>query len=273
MTTSQMLLASPNVTSENLVIDNYTYGGAINSAHITLKDTNISASCIETHTGNIFIRGGTHYMLVATAYADNPANNIRIEGNVHTRKVDINADGRIALAGSWKLQNATFSGSLAANIDALNNEEIFKGEYRGHLREYLEYTLKCNEVTHDVFWDSLKVTMTLLDGAYNVKQFCAIPDVHIKESCRCGFYYPLLLLGDDVALSYYMRMTPHLSDLLPVTVEAVSKDITEQVLNKTLVDNYHSRNRQATAYQSDLKNKLQTYGINAPTMFFNQSNL
>ena len=115
--------------------------------------------------------------------------------------------------------------------------------------------------------------MTLLDGAYNVKQFCAIPDVHIKESCRCGFYYPLLLLGDDVALSYYMRMTPHLSDLLPVTVEAVSKDITEQVLNKTLVDNYHSRNRQATAYQSDLKNKLQTYGINAPTMFFNQSNL
>ena len=123
-----------------------------------------------------------------------------------------------------------------------------------------------------LFYDSSYATQALVEGTYKVHQFCVTPEVHALETCRCGLYYPLMLLGEDLAVLYYMLANPRLADYVPDAVSSLPKSFLEDELNtlfnKIFYNFYNTDDGGGKRISSNLKDTLLTYGISSPEMLF-----
>lgn len=241
-------------------------------ARVTLRDTNIARSSIGAYTGNITVIGGTHDKLKITTYTPDGTVNVYVEGDIHTKSVTINPRCNLTLKGSWKLDGACFTGSLAANVESLKSDETYKEEHYYAPVEDVKEAWRDGYILSMLFYDSSYATQALVEGTYKVHQFCVTPEVHALETCRCGLYYPLMLLGEDLAVLYYMLANPRLADYVPDAVSSLPKSFLEDELNtlfnKIFYNFYNTDDGGGKRISSNLKDTLLTYGISSPEMLF-----
>ena len=262
-------LKDPHFTVENLTIDDASNCYAEGTSRVTLQDTNITHSLIWAYTGNIAVIGGTHDKLKITAHAPAGTVNVHIEGDITTSSVTINPGSNVTLKGSWNLEDACFSGNLSANIESLKSDEAYKEEHYYTPIEDVQKVWMDGRIGRALFYDSFHAANTLLEGAYKVHQFCVAPEVHALETCRCGLYYPLMLLGEDLAVLYYMLVNPSLAECVPDAVSSLPKGFLEDELNALFSKRFYNMDYGGDPYiSSDLEYALARYGLNAPEPLF-----
>lgn len=262
-------LKDPRFTAENLTIDDASYCYAEGTSRVTLCDTNITRSSIWAYTGDIAVIGGTHDKLKITTYAPTDIVNVHIEGDITTNSVTINPGSNVTLKGSWKLDGACFSGNLSANVESLKSDEVYKEEHYYAPMEDVQKVWADGRIGRSLFYDSFHAANTLLEGAYKVHQFCVAPEVHTLETCRCGLYYPLMLLGEGLAVLYYMLANPSLAECVSDAVSSLPKGFLEDALNALFSKRFYDTDYGGGAYiSSDLEYTLARYGINAPEPLF-----
>lgn len=272
MPNTKRYLKDPRFTTKNLTIDDASSCYAEGTSRVTLRDTNITRSSIGAYTGNITVIGGTHDKLKITTYTPDGTVNVHVEGDIHTKSVTINPRCNLTLKGSWKLDGACFTGSLAANVESLKSDETYKEEHYYAPVEDVKEAWRDGYILSMLFYDSSYATQALVEGTYKVHQFCVTPEVHTLEMCRCGLYYPLMLLGGDLAVLYYMLANPRLADYVPDAVSSLPKSFLEDELNalfnKIFYNFYNTDDGGGKRISSNLKDTLLTYGISSPEMLF-----
>ena len=272
MPKTKRYLKDPRFTTKNLTIDDASSCYAEGTSRVTLRDTNIARSSIGAYTGNITVIGGTHDKLKITTYTPDGTVNVYVEGDIHTKSVTINPRCNLTLKGSWKLDGACFTGSLAANVESLKSDETYKEEHYYAPVEDVKEAWRDGYILSMLFYDSSYATQALVEGTYKVHQFCVTPEVHALETCRCGLYYPLMLLGEDLAVLYYMLANPRLADYVPDAVSSLPKSFLEDELNtlfnKIFYNFYNTDDGGGKRISSNLKDTLLTYGISSPEMLF-----
>lgn len=272
MPNTKRYLKDPRFTTKNLTIDDASSCYAEGTSRVTLRDTNIARSSIGAYTGNITVIGGTHDKLKITTYTPDGTVNVYVEGDIHTKSVTINPRCNLTLKGSWKLDGACFTGSLAANVESLKSDETYKEEHYYAPVEDVKEAWRDGYILSMLFYDSSYATQALVEGTYKVHQFCVTPEVHALETCRCGLYYPLMLLGEDLAVLYYMLANPRLADYVPDAVSSLPKSFLEDELNtlfnKIFYNFYNTDDGGGKRISSNLKDTLLTYGISSPEMLF-----
>lgn len=272
MPNTKRYLKDPRFTTKNLTIDDASSCYAEGTSRVTLRDTNIARSSIGAYTGNITVIGGTHDKLKITTYTPDGTANVYVEGDIHTKSVTINPRCNLTLKGSWKLDGACFTGSLAANVESLKSDETYKEEHYYAPVEDVKEAWRDGYILSMLFYDSSYATQALVEGTYKVHQFCVTPEVHALETCRCGLYYPLMLLGEDLAVLYYMLANPRLADYVPDAVSSLPKSFLEDELNalfnKIFYNFYNTDDGGGKRISSNLKDTLLTYGISSPEMLF-----
>lgn len=272
MPNNKRYLEDPRFITENLSIDNASNCYAEDASRVTLRNTNIARSSIGAYTGNITVIGGTHDKLKITTYTPDGTVNVHVEGDIHTKSVTINPRCNLTLKGSWKLDGACFTGSLAANVESLKSDETYKEEHYYAPVEDVKEAWRDGYILSMLFYDSSYATQALVEGTYKVHQFCVTPEVHTLETCRCGLYYPLMLLGEDLAVLYYMLANPRLADYVPDAVSSLPKSFLEDELNalfnKIFYNFYNTDDGGGKRISSNLKDTLLTYGISSPEMLF-----
>lgn len=272
MPNTKRYLKDPRFTTKNLTIDDASSCYAEGTSRVTLRDTNIARSSIGAYTGNITVIGGTHDKLKITTYTPDGTVNVYVEGDIHTKSVTINPRCNLTLKGSWKLDGACFTGSLVANVESLKSDETYKEEHYYAPVEDVKEAWRDGYILSMLFYDSSYATQALVEGTYKVHQFCVTPEVHALETCRCGLYYPLMLLGEDLAVLYYMLANPRLADYVPDAVSSLPKSFLEDELNtlfnKIFYNFYNTDDGGGKRISSNLKDTLLTYGISSPEMLF-----
>lgn len=270
MPNNKRYLEDPRFISENLSIDDASNCYAEDTSRVTLRNTNITRSSIGAYTGNITVIGGTHDKLKITTYTPDGTVNVHVEGDIHTKSVTINPHCNLTLKGSWKLDGACFTGSLSAHVESLDSKETYTEEHYYAPKEDVQEAWRDGHISSMLFYDSSYATQALLEGAYKVHQFCVAPEVHAFETCRCGLYYPLMLLGEDLAVLYYMVANPSLAKCVPHAVSSLPKGFLEDELNalfnKIFYNFYNTGNDGDKRISSNLKETLTHYGISAPEM-------
>lgn len=269
MPNNKRYLKDPRFTTENMTIDDASNCYAEGTSRVTLRNTNITRSSIGAYSGDITVIGGNHDDLKITTYVPTGAVNVHIEGSIHTKSVTINPRCNLTLKGTWKLDGACFTGSLSANIEALKSDEAYTEEHYYAPVEDVKEIWAIGHVSRSLFYDSSYATKALLEGAYKVRQFCVAPEVHALETCRCGLYYPLMLLGEDLAVLYYMAVNPLLTEYLSDAVTSLPKSFLEDELNALFSKAFYNKDYGGDVYiSSDLKDTLTHYGLTSPEMLF-----
>lgn len=269
MPNTKRYLKDPRFTTKNLTIDDASSCYAEGTSRVTLRDTNIARSSIWAYTGDIAVVGGTHDQLRITTYAPADIVNIHIEGDIATNSVTINPGSNVTLKGSWKLDGACFSGNLSANVESLKGDEVYREEHYYSPMEDVQKVWMDGRIGRALFYDSFHAASKLLEGAYKVHQFCVAPDVHAFEACRCGLYYPLMLLGEDLAVLYYMQANPSLAECVPEAVSSLPIRFLEDELNALFSKRFYNTDYGGDPYiSSDLEYTLARYGLNAPEPLF-----
>ena len=55
--------------------------------------------------------------------------------------------------------------------------------------------------------DMIYLSYRLIQNDDAVRTYCVAPELHkSRENCKCGIYYPLFLMGHDVAIGYFMKV-------------------------------------------------------------------
>lgn len=271
MLNTKRYLKDPRFTTENLTIDDASNCYTEGTSRVTLRNTNITRTSIGAYTGDITVIGGNHDDLKITTYVPTGSVNVHVEGNIRTKSVTINPRCNLTLKGTWKLDGACFAGSLAANVESLDSNETYKEEHYYAPVEDVKDAWRDGYILSMLFYDSSYATQALLEGAYKVHQFCVAPEGHALNTCRCGLYYPLMLLGEDLAVLYYMLTNPHLAEYVPDAISSLPKGFLEDELNalfNKIFYNFYNTGGDGTRISSNLKDTLLTYGITAPEMLF-----
>lgn len=76
-----------------------------------------------------------------------------------------------------------------------------------------------------------KNTENLSQSGVTVKTFCIAPKIHNSDSCRCGMYYPLLLLRHPLAIIYFIKAVDGLEKHVPEAYSNLTWAQLTQMLN------------------------------------------
>lgn len=76
-----------------------------------------------------------------------------------------------------------------------------------------------------------KNTENLSQSGVTVKTFCVAPKIHNSDSCRCGMYYPLLLLRHPLAITYFIKAVDGLEQYIPEAYSNLAWAQLTQMLN------------------------------------------
>ena len=80
-------------------------------------------------------------------------------------------------------------------------------------------------------YSTLITSSKMIKGGFKMKRFCALPKVHKRENCLCAIYYPALLFGNPLAVTYYLKANG-LGNHIPEEHKGKSWSELEQVLNR-----------------------------------------
>ena len=83
----------------------------------------------------------------------------------------------------------------------------------------------------------IKLAYTLIHDEDSVERYCVAPELHkSREDCLCGLYYPLFLLGHDMAINYFMKLA-NVEPEGDSPMQFVPLQFIEETLKKFYADN------------------------------------
>lgn len=289
-----------------------TWGDVIETEHpdsITLDDTVLNFERfygeprISTKGGGkLHIQGGVHVDPLILGNTQH----IEIAGNVFSHDLVIprtsqNDSKSMSLRGFWGCSNVGFRGNLGLDFDipAMDTENlehyfeqesekawsdnnltpgtplptvIFKAQFISYaLTDYLGFKTQNAEIMYVI--SSFEVAWNVLNKATEIRQFCAYKDVHTRPNCRCALYHGLLLTGDPLATTYYLKAHPSLKHLAPTTVANIPVKLMEDHLEEkviTITQKYDTRDKlveyvkENILIREDFKAHLNQYGVSDP---------
>ena len=80
-------------------------------------------------------------------------------------------------------------------------------------------------------YSTLITSSKMIKGGFKMKRFCALPKVHKRDNCLCALYYPALLFGNPLAVTYYLKANG-LDSHIPEEHKGKSWSELEQALNQ-----------------------------------------
>lgn len=252
--------------------------------------------------GKLHIQGGVHVDPLILGNTQH----VEIVGNVFSHDLVIprtsqNDSKSMSLRGFWGCSNVGFRGNLGLDFDipAMDTENlehyferesekvwsankptpdthlptvIFKAQFVSYaLTDYLGFKTENAETMYVI--SSFEVARDVLNKATEVRQFCAYKDVHTRPNCRCALYHGLLLTGDPLATTYYLKAHPSLEYLVPTTAENVPVKHMEDILEKkvnAITQKYDTRDKLVEYMKGNIltrenfKEHLNQYGVSDP---------
>jgi hypothetical protein len=206
--------------------------------NLTLRNTIVSHSEFdgaqyEKDSPNISVTGGeltnVHVRLGA---------NLNLSGNVLLDKVFFSG-GDISISGDAHIEDSNFGGwfDLKA-LDSHTPMSDLTGFYLLPLllKPKFEYRVRKNhgKVENVDFTESaysaLITSSKMIEGGFKMERFCALPKVHKRDNCLCALYYPALLFGNPLGVTYYLKASG-LENHIPEEHKGKSWAELEQVLN------------------------------------------
>lgn len=206
--------------------------------NLTLRNTIVSHSEFdgaqyEKDSPNISVTGGeltnVHVRLGA---------NLNLSGNVLLDKVFFSG-GNISISGDAHIEDSNFGGWFDLNAPeshtAMSDLTGFyllplllkpKFEYRARKNHSKVENVDFTESAYSTLITSSK----MIKGGFKMKRFCALPKVHKRDNCLCALYYPALLFGNPLAVTYYLKANG-LENHIPEEHKGKSWSELEQVLN------------------------------------------
>lgn len=249
--------------------------------------------------GKLHIQGGVHVDPLILGNTQH----VEIVGNVFSHDLVIprtsqNDSKSMSLRGFWGCSNVGFRGNLGLDFDipAMDTENlehyferesekawsdnnltpgtplptvIFKAQFISYaLTDYLGFKTQNAEIMYVI--SSFEVAWNVLNKATEIRQFCAYKDVHTRPNCRCALYHGLLLTGDPLATTYYLKAHPSLKHLAPTTVANIPVKLMEDHLEEkviTITQKYDTRDKlveyvkENILIREDFKAHLNQYGV------------
>lgn len=91
--------------------------------------------------------------------------------------------------------------------------------------------------SHSSQGEMIKLAHTLIHDEDSVERYCVAPELHkSRENCKCGLYYPLFLLGHDMAINYFMKLA-NVEPEGDSPMQFVPLQFIEETLKKFYADN------------------------------------
>jgi hypothetical protein len=225
---------SENTVNQRFIID------ASNGSTFRAKDTSLLYGGARLASGEkVVIEGGHHENLEISNAS------LAVSGSVITGDCSFNntlRDESVSLLGSFGLKDCTFWGGVAVEMyDNGYDSEKGKGTIRSAytskenndepIRHWKVFALRywAKEIQgvqegdsyHDES-DLMETAQGVLDGCESRLQYitrlCLAPNTHSSTSCLCGIFLPYLLIGDDLAVAYFVKANPALADAVRGTI-------------------------------------------------------
>lgn len=225
-----------NTLVEDSTIESVFTTGELN---LTLRDTTVSHSEFtgahsKEDAPNISVTGGELSNVHVRLGAD-----LNLGGNVLLDKVFFSG-GNISISGDAHIKDSNFGGWFDLNAsDAHVPMSDLTGFYLLPLllKSKFEYRVRKNhsKVENVDFTESAYSTLItsskMIKGGFKMKRFCALPKVHKRDNCLCALYYPALLFGNPLAVTYYLKANG-LENHIPEEHKSKSWSELEQILNR-----------------------------------------
>lgn len=224
----------------NTLVEDSTIEGVFTTGelNLTLRDTTVSHSEFtgvhrKADSPNISVTGGeltnVHVRMGA---------NLNLSGNVLLDKVFFSG-GDISISGDAHIKDSNFGGWF--DLKALESHTPMSDLTGFYLLPLLlkpkfEYRVRKNhgKVENVDFTESADSTLItsskMIEGGFKMERFCALPKVHKRDNCLCALYYPVLLFGNPLAVTYYLKANG-LENHIPEEHKGKSWVELEQVLN------------------------------------------
>lgn len=203
------LLGSGSIVDSRLVRGAEVTNGSLNCDNATI-------STLAVRDSNVTVSGAKAELLVAENGAD-----VTIAGDVQLNRVSFE-QGTFNISGSLSMASAVFkSGNLSAKINHPDHHDVYDrkgGRWitscpNNHVHYSLANALYPPHSEYGnirSFTDAAKVALGIAADIKfckaNVEQYCIAPNVHTNsDTCRCGLFFGLLLLGSQDAVAYFAR--------------------------------------------------------------------
>lgn len=224
-----------NTLVEDSAIEGVFTTGELN---LTLRDTTVSHSEFtgahyKADSPNISVTGGELTNVHVRLGAD-----LNLSGNVLLDKVFFSG-GNISISGDAHIESSNFGGWFDLNApESHTTMSDLTGFYLLPLllKPKFEYRVRKNygkaeemDFTESAY-SALITSSKMIEGGFKMKRFCALPKVHKRDNCLCALYYPALLFGNPLAVTYYLKANG-LENHIPNEHAGKSWAELEQVLN------------------------------------------
>lgn len=175
--------------------------------------------------------------------------NVTIAGDVQLSRVFFE-QGTFNISGSLSIASAVFkSGNLDAKINHPDHHNVYSRSGGRWItacpNNHVHYSLKSALNPPRDRWGSvhslsdaakvaLHVAADIKNSGADVERYCIAPDAHTSwDTCRCGLFFGLFLLGDQSAVEYFARAAGVATNLTEI-YNSVSKTTLEDKLYGTL---------------------------------------
>lgn len=104
----------------------------------------------------------------------------------------------------------------------------------------------------DLINSAKKMVHAVRKQLHGVSRFCLAPNVHPAKTCVCGLFLPLLFLGSDLAMAYFVKSNPALTDMARGTIfESISVGQIRDTLLAQLVESVSDRETAFTSWHPE----------------------
>lgn len=212
---SEVVLDRSGLLGSGSIVDSRLVRGA-EVTNGSLNCDNATVSTLAVRDSNVTVRGAKAELLVAENGAD-----VTITGDVQLNRVSFE-QGTFNISGSLSMASAVFmSGNLHAKIDHPDHHDVYDRKGGRWIttcpNNHVHYSLKgaLNPPPNKygnakIFTDAVEVALGIAADIKfckaNIEQYCIAPNVHNNsDTCRCGLFFGLLLLGSQDAVAYFAR--------------------------------------------------------------------
>lgn len=200
----------------------------------TVRHSEFTGAHHKADSPNISVTGGELTNVHVRLGAD-----LNLGGNVLLDKVFFSG-GNISISGDTHIEDSNFGGWFDLNApESHTTMSDLTGFYLLPLllKPKFEYRARKNhsKVENVDFTESAYSTLItsskMIKGGFKMKRFCALPKVHKRDNCLCALYYPALLFGNPLAVTYYLKANG-LENHIPEEHKSKSWSELEQILNR-----------------------------------------
>lgn len=215
------------------------------------QDTTVSFTCNNASAKDVSVKNST--MNLDGVHADlvsvEGGANVTVSGDVKLHRAHFE-QGNFNISGSLSVASVVFkSGNLDAKISHPDHRDVYRRSGGRWIticpNNHVHYSLKSALNPPRDRWGSvhnfndaaevaLRVAADIKHANADVERYCIAPDVHKNsDTCRCGLFFGLLLLGSQDAVAYFARAAG-VDTLLSEVYNNIPKATLEDKLYATL---------------------------------------